>query len=270
MATATEIPFTLTAHNNFVFRATLNDVDSVELMLHSAASDVTLTEEAAKRVRSVRFEEAVRVKSWGGEADSRTSTGNQITIGGLKRAGVEIRENQLSGHGMDGKFGLVFFGDRVVEIDFDRSKVVLHDRLPPHAKSYERVPLEDRDGQLLVKGSLVLEGKGHEGSFLLHTGYSGGILLDDAFAASAGVAGKIKITEESSLKDSFGRTIEVKKGVLPEFALGAVRVTDVPVGFFAGAVGGQKMSVLGCDILKRFHLVLDRKNGALYMKRRGE
>ena len=264
-AGATEIPFTLTAHNNIVFRARVNDADPVELMLHSAASDVTLTEESARRTPSVRFADAVRVKSWGGEARSRSSKGNCVQIGGLRRTDIEIRENQLSGHGTDGKVGLDFFKGHVVEIDFDRTCVVLHDRLPPHAETYHRVAMEDRNGDLLVAGSLLLDGQSYDGRFLIHTGYSGGILLDDAFAASAGVADKIKVTDESSLKDSFGRTIGVRKGVLPAFALGATRVKDVPVGFFAGAVGGQKMSVLGCEVLKRFRLVFDRTNSALYL-----
>ena len=91
----------------------------------------------------------------------------------------------------------------------------------------------------------------------MYSGYSGGILLDDDFAANAGVDGKIKITEESSLKDSFGSTIKVKKGIMPVFTLGHTKLSNMPAGFFAGAIGKQKKSVIGCEILWKFNLIFD-------------
>ena len=45
--------------------------------------------------------------------------------------------------------------------------------------------------------------------YFILVGYSGGILLDDAFAAQTGIDGKIAITGESGLKDSFGHTIMI-------------------------------------------------------------
>ena len=118
---------------------------------------------------------------------------------------------------------------------------------------------------MLVQGNCLIDGKSYTNKFLIHSGYSGGILLDDAFAASAGVDGKIKITDESSLKDSFGNTIKVKKGILPVFALGSAKLTNVPAGFFAGALGRQKLSVLGGDVLKQFNLIFDVAKNDLYI-----
>jgi hypothetical protein len=128
--------------------------------------------------------------------------------------------------------------------------------------------MENQNGQFLIQGSCLLEGKTYTNKFLVHSGYSGGVLLDDAFAASAGVDGKIKITDESNLKDSFGHIIKVKKGVLPVFKLGASELSNVPTGFFAGAIGAQKMSVIGCEILRRFNLLFDIANNDLYVKPR--
>ena len=43
---------------------------------------------------------------------------------------------------------------------------------------------------------------------------------------------------------------------------------DVPAGFFSGAVGMQKTSVLGGAVLKRFGLIFDTANGGVYLRRR--
>jgi len=132
-------------------------------------------------------------------------------------------------------------------------------------EKYERLKIENQNGLLLVQGSCLIEGKTYTNRFLLHSGYSGGILLDDAFAAKAGVDGKISITDESSLKDTFGHTIRVKKGILPVFVLGSSKISNVSAGFFAGAIGAQKMSVMGSEILKRFNIIFDIANNDLYI-----
>lgn len=263
-----EIPFTLTQHNNIVVAATINGADKLNLMLHTAASDVMLTEDGARKSKSVKFSGSDRVKSWGGEANSRFSKGNQIQIGDLRRDNVEVREDKFSGRDTDGKFGLDFFANRIVELDFDRSRIALHNTLPRKMEKYDRLKIENQNGLLFVQAGCLIEGKTYPNKFLLHSGYSGGVLLDDAFAAKAGVDGKIKVTDESSLKDSFGHTIKVKKGVLPTFVLGKSRISNAPVGFFAGAIGSQKMSIIGGEILKRFNIVFDLAKGDLYISLR--
>ncbi len=262
------IPFTLTDSNNIVVKTILNDTDALNLMLHTAARDVTLTEDATRKAKSIKFTSTDKVKSWGGEADSRFSKGNRVQIGDLKRNKLNVWEDKNSGKDTDGKFGLDFFEKRIIEINFDQRRIVLYDSLPPKSKKYERLKIVNDNGQFLVQGSCVIEGKEYTNKFLIHSGYSGGILLDDAFAASAGVDGKIRITDESSLKDSFGNTIKVKKGILPLFMLGGAKIVDVPTGFFAGAIGKQRMSIIGCEILKQFNLIFDIANQDLYIEQR--
>ncbi len=67
---------------------------------------------------------------------------------------------------------------------------------------------------------------------------------------------------------SFGHTIKVKKGIMPVFVLGASKISNVPTGFFAGAIGAQKMSVIGSEILKQFNIIFDIANNDLYIEPR--
>lgn len=262
------IPFTFTDHNNIVVRAVLNDTDMLNLMLHTAATDVMLTEDATRKSKSIKFTDTDKMKSWGGESDSRFSKGNQVQLGDLKRNNINVWEDKNSGKDTDGKFGLDFFQNRIIEIDFDHHRITLRNHLPPKVKKYEHLKIENQDGQLLVQGSCLIEGKTYTNKFLIHSGYSGGVLMDDAFAVSSGVDGKIKITDESSLTDSFGHTIKVKKGILPVFVLGSSKISNVPTGFFAGAIGAQKMSVIGSEILKQFNIIFDIANKDLYLEPR--
>ncbi len=261
------VPFTLTSSNNIVVRAVLNHTDALVLMLHTAASDVSLTEDAVKRARSLKFDGRASTQSWGGSSDARVAMKNTLEIGPLTRA-VVVHEDKNSGPETDGKFGLDFFDGGIVEIDYDRNRIALHDRLPAKAARYARAKVENDNGALFVTAICMIAGKAYTTKFLLHSGYSGGILLDDAFAAASGIDGKVAITKETILKDSFDNAITVKSGVLPTFAIGGLTVTDVPVGFFAGNLGQQKISVIGGAVLKRFNLIFDKAHGALYLQAR--
>jgi hypothetical protein len=259
------IAFTLTDANVIVVDAVLNDTDALKLMLHTAATEVMLTQDAVRRVKSLVFSGSDRVQSWGGSSDSRSSAGNRLRVGGLQRDALVVREDANSGVGTDGKFGLDFFGPGIVEIDFDAQRIAVHETLPAKAAGYERLALEGGPGQWQVQGTCLVAGETHRNRFLIHSGYAGGILLDDAFVSRAGIDGRIAITEESNLTDSFGNVIKVKKGVLPDFMLGASRVSKVSVGFFSGEIGRLRMSVLGADVLRRFNVMFDLHNKRLYV-----
>jgi hypothetical protein len=43
----------------------------------------------------------------------------------------------------------------------------------------------------------------------------------------------------------------------------------VPVSFFEGALGRQKVSVMGGDFLKRFNIVIDADRAFIYLKTNG-
>ena len=68
------------------------------------------------------------------------------------------------------------------------------------------------------------------------------------------------------MKDSYGNVIKVQKALLPVFNIGNIILKDVHVGFFGGAIGRQKISVVGGDVLKRFNWVFDAKREFVYIK----
>jgi hypothetical protein len=92
-------------------------------------------------------------------------------------------------------------------------------------------------------------------------------LLDDRFVAAHGLDQTLKVLDDKELKDSYGHVLKVRTAVLPLLRIGTDTLRNVPVGFFQGMVGRQSMSVLGGDILRRFHLVLDADRKVLWLKK---
>lgn len=261
------IPFTLTKYNNLSIKAVLNQKDTVQLMFHTAANAVTLTEEALQKITSLKFDRTDSIKSWGGsENTSRFSKNNELQIGSLKWSNTPIWENKNSGQYTDGKFGLDLFENKIIELDFDKQVLVIHHELPSKTKSYEKLKLTFENDMIFVEAKSIIGKSSYTNKFLIHSGYAGAVLYDDQFTADNKIDEQLEVTDVRLLKDSFGNTLKTKKAILPNLAIRNIQLNNVSVGFFEGAIGRQKMSIIGGDVLKRLNLVIDAKREFIYFK----
>lgn len=263
----TVIPFTLTEYNNLSIKAVLNQKDTVNLMFHTAANAVTLTEEALRKITSLKFNRTDSVKSWGGNDNiSRFSKSNTLQIGSLKWTNVPIWENKNSSQHTEGKFGLDLFEQKIVELNFDKNVLIIHQELPQKIKSYQKLKLNFENEMMFIEANSTNGKNSYTNKFLIHSGYAGAVLYDDKFIAENKIAQQLSITDEKQLKDSFGNILKTKKAILPTFAIGNIKLNNVSVGFFEGAIGRQKMSIIGGDILKRLNIIIDAKREFIYLK----
>ncbi|MEL6254979.1 MAG: aspartyl protease family protein [Bacteroidota bacterium] len=260
------ISFRLTSFNNIVLHAILNETDSLDLMFHTAANDMTLIESVRDRLKSVNYGEADSVNSWGGQGSSRRSMGNSLQVGKQNWTEVTIWENKHSGQETDGKIGMDFFMGRILEINYEQNFIAVHLKLPMLNTNFEELPLELNSGMRFLKGKMTLGEENFENSFLIHSGYAGSLLLDDAFAQKHKLDSQLKILEEKILKDSYGNELKTLKALMPGFQLGNIHFDQLPVGFFSGALGRQKISVMGGDLLKRFNWIFDLQEERVYIQ----
>ncbi|MEM7368668.1 MAG: retropepsin-like aspartic protease [Bacteroidota bacterium] len=259
------IPFTLTEHNNISIRATVNGIDTLDLMFHTAVNSLSLTEEAVEGLSRLRLDGSVAVQTWGGESNARYSNNHVLQIGKFQWDSVRIWVSKHSGRMTDGKFGPNLFEGSILELNFDHEVLVVHAELPEIDAGYEKLTMLNEQGLLFLEGSLNLGKLQFRNRFLLHSGYSGSVLLDDAFVSEHPALFDLPILKENQLKDSHGNVLTTKQVQVPTLSFGGTSFSDVPVGFFEGAIGRQKMSVLGGDILKRFNIILDMENESIYL-----
>lgn len=261
------IPFKLTAYNNISIQAIFNNSDTADLMFHLAVGGVSTTTKASEQLPSIHWNFSDTLKSWGGESLSKISLNNKLQIGSLKWDSVLVHQSLHSGHETDGKFGPFLFNSNFIEINFDEQKLNLHPTLPDFTTKYKAIPLIVKNGYYFIEATIQIEENLILNSYLLHSGYSETLLFDDEFAAKNGLNEKLPLLSESELKDSFGNVLKTKKSELGNFQIGEITFSNLPVSFFEGTIGKQKMSVLGMDILKRFNLLFDLENKVLYLKK---
>jgi Aspartyl protease len=269
LASVTTIPFTLTASNNIAVPVTVNQGDNLILMFHSAVDSVTVTNDALKKLHNFKTDEVVEVQSWGGTASGTASKGNRLKIGAFEWKDQTIFVDQFSGPGTDGKFGPNLFDGKVLEINFDRSELVIHSSLPSFAidreSNYQRLDFSMDRGAMYVAGELVIGEEKFPNKFMIHSGFSGTVVLDDAFVKEREVISKLPTISERELKDAFGNVVKTKKVRLTAMRFGELHFDDVPVEIFDGTVAMQQISILGGDFLKRFNMIIDSTNHCLYV-----
>jgi hypothetical protein len=265
------IPFRLTAYNNIVIMGVVNKQDTVRLMFHTGASDVTLIEEAIPKMKTINFSGKVDgVGSWGGNSNSADfSEKNTLKIADFDWQNITVWKDKHSGQETDGKCGLDLFENKFIAFDFDKNQMTVSTKLPRKVKKYTQFALDFRKDLLFIKAICQIDTSRFENEFMIHSGYAGDILLDDKFANENKFGERIKIIGEKKLKDSFGNTVVTKKGILPVFQLGKLQLTDIPIGFFEGKIGRQQISIIGGDILKRFNWIIDAKRKFIYLKPNG-
>lgn len=263
------IPFRFTDSNNISVPVLLNQKHELNLMFHSAIGEISLTTEALAKVSDLKIADSVEVQSWGGNSTSQFSTGNQLKIGDLYFENQTVFIDEFSGPGTDGKFGPELFAGKLIEVDFDNRRLVLHSSLPSRITQensiYKKIDYTEERGCMYLTGELTIKGNKLAHSFMMHTGFGGTLLLDDQFVSENQLQSSLETISERELKDSFGNIIKTKKVLLPAFELGGTKFNDLAIELFDGAIGRQKVSVMGGEILKRFNMIIDASNRCIYV-----
>jgi hypothetical protein len=266
---AIRIPFTLTPENNISIRALLNENEHLQLMFHTAEDSIVLTRKTTEKLKGFKVNGSVDVETWGGKAASGVSTGNRLRIGTLAWDNQVIFIDEYSGKGTDGKFGPNLFAGKVIEINFESCELIIHPALPEFVlaptSTYKRMEISLEHGSMYLVGSLDIGDRKIQNKFMLHTGFGGTALLDDEFVRVHQLADQLETISQRELKDAFGNTLKTRKVRLRSLDFDGIQFADIPIEVFDGALGRQKVSVIGGGLIKQLNMVIDPAKNCLYL-----
>jgi hypothetical protein len=197
---------------------------------------------------------------------ARYGENHSIQIADLSWERVTIGESDLSRPATDGKFGPNLFSGKIVAIDFDTCTITLQDKLPEIDAAFQRLDLIVKNDLMFIEGALQIGDRRYKNKFMIHSGFGGTLLLDDEFVSTNQLAEQLPTTSVTELKDSFGNIVKTRNVLLPSMSFGNFQLNGVTVGLFDAALGKQKVSLLGGNILKRFNIVLNLKESHIYLK----
>lgn len=258
------IAFTLNKQSNICIKARIDNSDTLTLMFHTSASDITLTREAIKSKIVIKLDNTDEVQTWGGMAKSENSEHHSFFINHLAWNDMTVFADDNSGVDTDGKFGCDIFKNKIVSLDYNKKRMIVSETLPKKLRRYSKMAMNFERGSMYIEGTLKTGETEYKDKFMFHSGYGRSILLDPIIAEKFDMS-TLKTIETSELRDSFNNIIKIETKEIPEVNIGGKKIKNVPLSIAAQS-SKIPMKVFGNDLLKRFNVIFDFQKNEIYLK----
>lgn len=262
------LSFSLTEFNNILVDAVLNQGDSLRLKFDSGTTGLLLTHEAI----------AEKTSLMDGLSDKTTydyqplEKLSALNLGRWQWDSLEVFPVSLSGQGSDGRFGWDLFRTSILEIDYDASLLIVHDRLPERAMLYSKFQLVPVESLFGIRGDLHFAGSSYSSSFLFDTGYQKALLLDSTLLIDPAFPDSLPVLKTTVLLNGAGerfvtKVIQCDKLVFDEVEL---RIDSIPAQLLHSRnPAGFAIHILGNELLCRMNVIFDFPSGKLYFQPNG-
>ncbi|MES1219675.1 MAG: hypothetical protein ABUT20_29515, partial [Bacteroidota bacterium] len=241
------IPFTIGSDNKIMIRASINHSDSMNLRFDLGTSYSAIKSASLKKAN-------ISFANDNGPVSNKT----QLNIAGLVWDSVRFHQYD---HDMssreDGIVGNSLFQDKIVEINYDNKWIIVRDTLPMMDTSYSRHEMILNDNIPMMQASLATKDTSATTWFVFDTGNSGNGWIDDSTAS------RFQLYRGVNKIISWGDRVFVK---IPELRVANLSFLNVSATLAKRGTHTKDISLLGNSLLKRFNVVIDNRNGFIYLK----
>jgi hypothetical protein len=261
------IPFILTTKNSIHVKAIINETDTLNLHFDTGSFDFRLTQDAILKKTKLLANQPDALSGITKPNYNNLAKVYKIQIGKMVWENPVIVSTFLTATDMDGRFGGNIFEGKFVEIDYDKSIIVVHTEIPKELNEYTKLKLEFLRSFVCINGVLNIKNKKYEGIFLFDTGSDLAMVIDSNWAAKNNFPKDLEILKTSSFKNPRGVVFETKIVLCTGLALGSFELQNIPTTLLgSNSPMDFEVNFLGNDVLKRFNTILDFKNDYIYLK----
>lgn len=257
MTLSDSIPLTINKQNTIFVKAVFNDKDTLNLNFDTGMTELVLTNDVLKN----------KLKT----APQLYNTFYNVKIGRTTYK-TKVYNAALSGHGTDGHFGWDFFKDKIVELNYDKSLLIIHSVLPNNVTldhKFAKLKMEFYKDLFFVESEIRQNDVANKDLFLFDIGYQRTVMLNsDLLKKEKFPAEKMEVLKKIMMHGAQGNEIPVITSNLKIFKIGKYILKNVPVQVTnANKPFKEKdVHILGNEVLKRFNVFLDFQNNFVYLK----
>lgn len=243
--------FVLGPNNAIHLNGKINGSSVLDLIFDTGASIGVLSEEGKKKKARLH------------EDNKNVFELGDIVINNCPATYIDYR----GGLKADGVLGYNAFEGKVIEINYDKDILVVHHDTYD-TSGYTSTEMKWRGSAMFIEGSILLRNKKHKGLFLFDTGSKWAFSVNSAFASENGLYSAMEKMGTRRAKGVDGKTIKSSTVKLPALYLAGLVLHDVPTDLEQPeqSEGSLAFNILGNDVLKRFNVILDYKQGVIYLK----
>ncbi len=250
MSSPDTIPFVLGANNAIHIRGSINNSDTLDLIFDTGASIGVLSEEGSDKKATLNQDK------------------NRFEMSGIViENSPAVFVNYNGGLRADGVVGYNAFEDKVVEVDYDKGIMVIHDSIENLPGSYSAIPMKWRGSALHIECILSAGEKKYRELLIFDTGSKWALSMSREFGTKNGLYDHLTKTGTRRAKGVDGKIIKSNTYTLPGLTIGEISLVNVPIDIELPSDGaGFGKNILGNDVLKRFNTILDYRNGIIYLR----
>lgn len=279
------IPFKLI--NNLIFIPI--KVNGVELnfLLDSGVEETILFSLEDKKEVSFFNAEKISLRGLGSEdaIEGLKSRNNVLVVNGMKSVNQLLYvildpEFNLSSHvgiPVNGIIGYQFFRNNLVEINYEKRKVIVHKDNKKNRrkieKKFQEVAITIERSKPYTRSSVVMDADEIPAKLLIDVGNS------DAIWFFQNVSKAIKVPEKSFddfLGRGFSGDVEGKRARIPKFMISKFEFEN-PIAAFPDSssirnvrIVPDRVGSVGGEVLRRFTVVFDYQNGKMFLRKNSD
>ncbi|WP_295767135.1 hypothetical protein [uncultured Mucilaginibacter sp.] len=251
------VAFKINKFNTNYLPVVINGTDSILLNFDTGATDVCIISDSLKKKVKAKLK--------------LYSTPYAISIGN-KEFKSKIYDITTAGHEVDGLLGWDLFDGMVVELDYDKQKMIIHSAMPKHLtkdKGYEKLNITYIRNKPFIESEISQDGVISKSLFFFDLGYQRAAMFDNDVLVNAKFpVNKMHVIKKVIMHGSRGNEIPVITAALQDLQIGKFRLKNVPAQIMTEGkpLPGTNVHYLGSDVLKRFNTVLDFQHNVIYLK----
>jgi hypothetical protein len=248
---------------------TINDSSPLDLIFDTGASINVVYPSASRRGAALEYDGQSLNTGTGGTTRRKTSSGNRLHIADLVADRVNVMYVEKQAESADGIVSYAIFEDKVVEFDYDRMVMLIHDALPAYSARFRKTALSSAGALTAVDVGVTAPGGVASGALVLDSAGTGSIVLNHEFVAKHRAA--LVSLRELGRSESRGvgnAVVQNELALANAISIAGFELKNVPVDMeLPSQRDGSSAGGLICmEVLQRFNTILDYPRGESYFK----
>ncbi len=261
------IPITI-EHGKLHLKGSVNGSKTLDLIFDTGAESCLVYPSAKSKGVELTLDDTVLNLGSGGVTRRQVSRDNWLEISNARWDHEPFIYVEQQADRADGIVGFTMFENRVVEIDYDRMLMFIHDSLPSYSDSFSKTAMPF-SGSLPAVEVVMKDGdNSYRGPFILDTAGSGCMLVNQAFAIDHNMHSTLRKVGTGFSRGVGSGSIQSNQLMLPALSIAGHTLSDVPLhaelpsDWNKAPPGG----VVCLDVLARFNTILDFPANEAYFK----
>jgi len=166
----------------------------------------------------------------------------------------------------DGIFGLNFFTNKKIQLDYKNEKMILYDTINNSVlKHYQKIPLIIIDNRFFIEIEIKLDSSKIKGLFMIDTGYPGTLTINSGIVNPKQKTKKSNYISGGIGGESKGLTTNSNSIKIQNFIFKNT-IIDISIDESGALANPKYVGTIGNELLDKFDIIFDRQNSALYLK----